>query len=75
MGLAEDLLLIKSNLITHLPLNVDPLLLITLIIMINTDWAIHVSNEVIWPLYITLCRLPGLEIGLTVPSNESKAVV
>ena len=48
MGLAEDLWLIKSNLITHSPLKVDPLLLITLIIMINTDWAIHVTNEVIW---------------------------
>ena len=26
----------------------------------------------LWPLYITLCRSPGLEIALTVPSMNPK---
>ena len=44
MGLAEDLWLRKSNVITYSPPNVDPTTLDNFL----TDWAIHVTNEAIW---------------------------
>ena len=71
MGLAEDLWLRKSNVITYSPPNVDPTTLDNFL----TDWAIHVTNEAIWQcngLELDAMDLAGLEIGLTVPSMKPK---
>ena len=35
------------------------------------DWNL-MPWTLLWPLCITLCRSPGLEIGLTVPSMNPK---
>ena len=36
------------------------------------DWNLMPIWTLLWPLYITLFRPPGLEIGLTVPSMNLK---